>query len=88
MLRSVGKLFGLTFMLLAASAGLQACLDALRPAWTREREAARTWNAGAAARGESRRRGVGIGAMWYGIGNTALANPDGVPAANVFRRAE
>jgi len=70
---------------LAASAGLQACLDALRPAWAREREAAGIWNAGAAARGHSRRRGVGIGAMWYGIGNTALANPStiemGVDAA-------
>ncbi len=63
---------------LAASAGLQACLDALRPAWARERVAATAWNADAAGRGVPRRRGVGIGAMWYGIGNTALANPSTV----------
>jgi CO/xanthine dehydrogenase Mo-binding subunit/aerobic-type carbon monoxide dehydrogenase small subunit (CoxS/CutS family) len=72
---------------LAASAGLQACLDALRPAWAREGEAAREWNAAAESRGESRRRGVGVGAMWYGIGNTALANPStiemGLDAAGV-----
>jgi aldehyde oxidoreductase len=60
---------------LAASAGLQACLEALRPVWDRQRTLAGDWNALAARRGESRRRGVGIGAMWYGIGNTALANP-------------
>src|SRR4029079_6822334 len=60
---------------LAASAGLQACLEALRPAWLREREAAAAWSAAAPTRRESRRRGVGSGAMWYGIGNTALANP-------------
>ena len=60
---------------LESSAGLPACLDALRPAWTRERAAADAWNAGAADRGDPRRHGVGIGAMWYGIGNTALANP-------------
>ncbi|HET9852880.1 MAG TPA: molybdopterin cofactor-binding domain-containing protein [Candidatus Limnocylindrales bacterium] len=57
---------------LAASAGLPACLEALRPHWDRLRAEARaqnrTSNGGA-------RRGVGIGAMWYGIGNTALANP-------------
>jgi CO/xanthine dehydrogenase Mo-binding subunit/aerobic-type carbon monoxide dehydrogenase small subunit (CoxS/CutS family) len=60
---------------LAASAGLPACLDALRPAWARERAASRVFNAAAEERGDPRRRGVGIGAMWYGIGNTALANP-------------
>ncbi len=60
---------------LESSAGLPACLDALRPAWARERTAVDAWNAGAADRGDSRRHGVGIGAMWYGIGNTALANP-------------
>jgi len=60
---------------LAASAGLRACLEALRPEWDRERGAASDWNALTARSGESRRRGVGIGAMWYGIGNTALANP-------------
>jgi CO/xanthine dehydrogenase Mo-binding subunit/aerobic-type carbon monoxide dehydrogenase small subunit (CoxS/CutS family) len=56
---------------LAASAGLAACLEALRPHWRRLGEEARAHNAS----GASTRRGVGIGAMWYGIGNTALANP-------------
>jgi aldehyde oxidoreductase len=60
---------------LAASAGLQACLDALRPTWKRERTAVGAWNRAAKGNGSPRRRGVGIGAMWYGIGNTALANP-------------
>jgi CO/xanthine dehydrogenase Mo-binding subunit/aerobic-type carbon monoxide dehydrogenase small subunit (CoxS/CutS family) len=63
---------------LDASAGLPACLEALRPHWDRLRAEAAAHNAaadnaGAGARGT--RRGVGIGAMWYGIGNTALANP-------------
>ena len=61
-----------TGQVLAHSAGLAACLDALRPHWQRRcatrprrstRRAART------------RRGVGIGCMWYGIGNTSMSNP-------------
>jgi CO/xanthine dehydrogenase Mo-binding subunit len=67
---------------LASSAGLPACLEALRPHWRRLRAEAEAHNASAdlgdadpsgVRRGT--RRGVGIGAMWYGIGNTALANP-------------
>lgn len=57
---------------LDASAGLPACLQALRPHWARLRADAAAHNADPGARS---RRGVGIGAMWYGIGNTALANP-------------
>jgi CO/xanthine dehydrogenase Mo-binding subunit len=57
---------------LEASAGLAACLEALRPHWDRLRADATAHNA--TSNGGSR-RGVGIGAMWYGIGNTALANP-------------
>jgi CO/xanthine dehydrogenase Mo-binding subunit/aerobic-type carbon monoxide dehydrogenase small subunit (CoxS/CutS family) len=57
---------------LDASAGLPACLEALRPHWARLRAGAAAHNASATVR---TRRGVGIGAMWYGIGNTALANP-------------
>lgn len=88
-----------TGQVLAASAGLGACLEALRPAWNRAIEDAAAFNAGAAAdtpaasttaaRGNGDltaaagngcspghiRRGVGIGAMWYGIGNTSLPNP-------------
>ncbi|NJD27758.1 MAG: aldehyde oxidase [Chloroflexi bacterium] len=56
---------------LRASAGLPACLEALRPRWRRLRDEAAAHRAG----DERRRRGVGIAAMWYGIGNTALPNP-------------
>jgi CO/xanthine dehydrogenase Mo-binding subunit len=34
-----------------------------------------TFNAAAGKNGSALRRGVGVGCMWYGIGNTALANP-------------
>jgi CO/xanthine dehydrogenase Mo-binding subunit/aerobic-type carbon monoxide dehydrogenase small subunit (CoxS/CutS family) len=57
---------------LEASAGLGACLDALRPRWQELRAAAQAFNG--AAR-DSLRRGVGLGCMWYGIGNTSLSNP-------------
>ncbi|HUG29387.1 MAG TPA: molybdopterin cofactor-binding domain-containing protein [Candidatus Limnocylindria bacterium] len=57
---------------LDASAGLPACLEALLPHWDRLRGDAADHNAAPRCR---TRRGVGIGAMWYGIGNTAIANP-------------
>ena len=60
---------------LAASVGLQACLAALRPAWASAREAASSFNARAEASESALRRGVGIACMWYGIGNTVIANP-------------
>ena len=72
---------------LDASVGLQACLDALRPAWQDARARAAEFNRGdgAARTGEladphsrysrGKRRGVGIACMWYGIGNTVIANP-------------
>ncbi|HSC62980.1 MAG TPA: molybdopterin cofactor-binding domain-containing protein [Caldimonas sp.] len=60
---------------LAASVGLRACLDALRPAWATATQAARDFNARAAADRSPRRRGAGIACMWYGIGNTVIANP-------------
>jgi len=56
---------------LETSCGLVACLEALKPRWRASREAAEAYNAGAT----SLRRGVGIGCMWYGIGNTSLSNP-------------
>ncbi len=64
-----------TGQLIRASAGLPACLDALRLQWARLRADAATFNAVAATRGSALRRGVGIGAMWYGIGNTSMTNP-------------
>jgi CO/xanthine dehydrogenase Mo-binding subunit/aerobic-type carbon monoxide dehydrogenase small subunit (CoxS/CutS family) len=60
---------------LAASVGLQACLDALRPAWAAAGAAARAFNATAGTLGSALRRGAGIACMWYGIGNTVIANP-------------
>jgi aldehyde oxidoreductase len=64
-----------TGQVLTASAGLAPCLEALRPSWLEATDDARASNA--AARDASRpvRRGVGIAAMWYGIGNTSLSNP-------------
>ncbi len=56
---------------LAASAGLAQCLDALRGRWRAARVAAEAAN----RNGGRLRRGVGIGCMWYGIGNTSMSNP-------------
>jgi len=64
-----------TSQVLRASAGLPACLEALRPRWRALRDDAAGHNAAAAG---PWRRGVGIAAMWYGIGNTSLPNPSTV----------
>ena len=56
-----------------ASAGLDKCLDALRPAWHEAKAAAKMFNEKAGA--SRKRRGAGIACMWYGIGNTVIANP-------------
>jgi CO/xanthine dehydrogenase Mo-binding subunit/aerobic-type carbon monoxide dehydrogenase small subunit (CoxS/CutS family) len=53
------------------SVGLAACLDALRPHWRRAQDDVALFN----AQNGSTRRGVGIGCMWYGIGNTSMSNP-------------
>jgi CO/xanthine dehydrogenase Mo-binding subunit len=58
-----------TGQVLEASAGLAPCLEALRPHWEAALDEA------ASAVDGPIRRGVGIGAMWYGIGNTSLPNP-------------
>ncbi len=57
------------------SAGLGQCLEQLKPSWRRLRAEAEGFNRKAAKSGSPLRRGVGVGCMWYGIGNTALANP-------------
>jgi aldehyde oxidoreductase len=56
---------------LLASAGLPACLEALKLRWHALRAAAAAFNAKSAVR----KRGVGVGCMWYGIGNTSMSNP-------------
>jgi len=60
-----------TGQILGPSVGLVDCLEALRPRWLEAKKAIADFNAGAGRK----RRGVGLGAMWYGIGNTALSNP-------------
>jgi len=64
-----------TGQVLAHSAGLVQCLDALEPHWIAAQGACAAFNAAAARTGSPQRRGTGIGCMWYGIGNTALSNP-------------
>jgi CO/xanthine dehydrogenase Mo-binding subunit/aerobic-type carbon monoxide dehydrogenase small subunit (CoxS/CutS family) len=60
-----------TGQVLAHSAGLAQCLDALRPYWRKAHAEVAAFNAAA----DVRRRGVGLGCMWYGIGNTSMSNP-------------
>ena len=48
--------------------------SALRPRWSAMRGGARPAG-NEAADGSRVRRGVGVAAMWYGIGNTSLPNP-------------
>ncbi|MBT3626600.1 MAG: molybdopterin-dependent oxidoreductase, partial [Rhodospirillaceae bacterium] len=60
-----------TGQVLEASAGLAPCLELLEPHWRTALDDVRAFNSGA----RQLRRGVGIGCMWYGIGNTGLSNP-------------
>jgi CO/xanthine dehydrogenase Mo-binding subunit len=74
---------------LAASVGLRRCLEALRPAWEEARARHDEFNRAAmpfAVRAhdstdphhryaQRKRRGAGVACMWYGIGNTVIANP-------------
>ena len=63
-----------TGQLLTASAGLDQCLDALRPTWKQAQIEVGLHNEG----GPVRRLGVGLGCMWYGCGNTGMSNPSTV----------
>ncbi|MCF3932387.1 molybdopterin-dependent oxidoreductase [Acuticoccus sp. M5D2P5] len=60
--------------------GIRACFDALRPHFAIAREAAAAFNREAAASGDTRRRGAGLAAGWYGCGNTSMANPSTIKA--------
>ena len=60
-----------TGQILAHSAGMPQCLDALKPHWEKALAECAEFN----RKANGRRRGAGIGCMWYGIGNTALSNP-------------
>ncbi len=57
--------------ILAASAGLPQCLDALKPAWDQALRTAAAHN----ATNTRVKRGAGIACMWYGCGNTSMSNP-------------
>ena len=67
----------LTDQPLPRNGGLVPCLKALRPKWQDIRERL----ARAERRDPKVRRGVGIGCMWYGIGNTSEQNPSSMEVA-------
>lgn len=60
-----------TGQVIESSVGLAACLEALEDRWSALLGKAERLN----AENPAERHGVGIGCMWYGCGNTALANP-------------
>lgn len=60
-----------TGQVLKAGVGLVECLEAVKPHY---HEAMNAWMKEAPS-SPTRRRGVGVGAMWYGVGNTAAQNP-------------
>lgn len=59
-----------TGQLLTDSIGFMDCLDQVSPLYE---EACREWVS--ASPSPYKKRGVGVGAMWYGIGNTGVQNP-------------
>ena len=61
-----------TGQVLGEGAALPECLDAIRLRWDALRAEATAFNI---AQTGPLRRGAGIACMWYGIGNTSLANP-------------
>ncbi len=70
-----------TGQVLTASVGMRACLDALRPAWAKAKAAMAESNLWAEHDALPFRRGAGIACMWYGIGNTVIANPSTMKGA-------
>lgn len=61
-----------TGQIMGPSAGLADCLEAVKPRWREWRASAEAFNA---ETNGPLRRGVGIGCMWYGCGNTSMSNP-------------
>ena len=59
-----------TGQVLSSSVGIGGCLSAIRPHYEEVRRIV-----AAAPPVPYKKRGVGIGAMWYGIGNTGVQNP-------------
>ena len=64
-----------TGQVMGEGVGIRACLEALRPKWQAMRAEAEQFNANLQG---PVRRGVGVAGMWYGCGNTSLANPSTV----------
>jgi aldehyde oxidoreductase len=62
----------ITGQVLGGGVGMRACFEALRPRWILAHQEAAAFNQRHGARS---RRGTGIAGMWYGCGNTSLANP-------------
>jgi aldehyde oxidoreductase len=60
-----------TGQVIGKGVGIRACFAALRPRWEAAHHEAAVFNECAT----SLRRGVGVAGMWYGCGNTSLANP-------------
>jgi len=61
---------GATGQILTASVGFRECLEAVAPYYE---EAKKSWVSVRPT--PFKRRGIGIGGMWYGIGNTGVQNP-------------
>ena len=55
---------------LTASVGIRECLDAVKPYYESVKK---SWKICESS--PFKKRGIGIGAMWYGIGNTGVQNP-------------
>ncbi len=56
--------------------GISACLEALRQGWEAAKDEVAAFNAASG----TVKRGVGLGAGWYGCGNTSLPNPSTIKA--------
>ena len=60
----------------AQGVGVKPCLEALRPAWAAAQAECDAFNAAH----DTRKRGVGVAAGWYGCGNTSMPNPSTIRA--------
>jgi CO/xanthine dehydrogenase Mo-binding subunit/aerobic-type carbon monoxide dehydrogenase small subunit (CoxS/CutS family) len=65
-----------TGQMLASGVGISACLEALKPHWTRALADAEAFNTSH----KDMKRGVGVASCWYGCGNTSIANPSTIKA--------
>ena len=60
-----------TGQVIGSGVGIRACFEALRTRWNSVRSEAAAFNSS----NRTLRRGAGVAGMWYGCGNTSLANP-------------